>query len=276
MQNLYTTAYTCLMETDPARKGLCVQQLYADWRAGKVQRDAAVACPVLSLPVPGRPQHPELVPPSQVKQRNLKTLAGRKALLHAVAHIEFNAINLALDAVYRFRDLPDAYYSDWLQVAVEEVYHFGLVEGRLHELGGHYGDLPAHNGLWEQACRTATDIMVRMALVPRVLEARGLDVTPGMMERLQAVGDTQTVAILAVILRDEIGHVRIGSRWFHHCCQQRGLEPAATFRHLLRTGLTAPVRGPFHTEARLQAGFTRSELEQLLEMEQDWAAGQTT
>ena len=271
-QNLYSKTYACLMEQDVERKLAGATQLYADWQAGLLVRETLSECPVLAVPVAGRPVKPELVHPKSVKQRKLSTLEGRKALLHAVAHIEFNAINLALDAVYRFRDMPDAYYGDWLQVAAEEAYHFGLVRARLHELGGDYGDLPAHNGLWEQACKTDYDVMVRMALVPRVLEARGLDVTPSMMARLREVNDLPTVGILEIILRDEIGHVRIGSNWFHYCCEQRDVEPKATFRQLLREVLQAPLRSPLYTEARLQAGFSAEELEELLAMEHAWDA----
>ncbi|MEJ2654165.1 MAG: ferritin-like domain-containing protein [Acidihalobacter sp.] len=147
-------------------------------------------------------------------RRGLGTREGRAALVHAVAHIEFNAINLALDAVYRFRSLPRAYYDDWLRVADEEARHFMLLADRLTDFGMRYGDLPAHNGLWEMAVKTADDWLLRMALVPRVLEARGLDVTPGMIERLRQAGDMETVAALEVILREEVGHVAIGSRWF--------------------------------------------------------------
>ncbi|WMP16704.1 ferritin-like domain-containing protein [Thiothrix lacustris] len=267
MKNLYAAAYACLMETDLEQKLLSVHQLYVDWQAGALLRENRPDVPVLAILVPGRPAKPELVHPKQVKQRKLTTPEGQKALLHAVAHIEFNAINLALDAAYRFRDLPDAYYGDWLQVASEEAYHFSLLRERLQDFNCTYGDLPAHNGLWEQACKTDHDALVRMALVPRVLEARGLDVTPGMMQRLREVGDESTIAILEIILRDEIGHVRIGSHWFRYCCEQRALEPEATFRKLIREVLQAPLRGPFYTEARLQAGFSANELEQLQAME---------
>lgn len=267
MNNLFAASYACLMETGLEQKLAGAQQLYADWQAGLLLREDIEMCPVLSVLVPGRPARPELVHPKQVPQRKLTTPEGRSALLHAVAHIEFNAINLALDAVYRFRDMPDAYYRDWLQVAAEEAYHFSLLRERMDTLGVTYGDLPAHNGLWEQACKTDYDVMVRMALVPRVLEARGLDVTPGMMERLREAGDLEAVAVLEIILRDEIGHVRIGSRWFHYCCQQRGMEPDGTFRQLICDVIHAPLRGPFYTEARLQAGFSESELESLLLMD---------
>ncbi|MBU0655929.1 MAG: ferritin-like domain-containing protein [Gammaproteobacteria bacterium] len=272
MQNLYVAAYACLMQTDLEQKLACAQQLYADWQAGILLRETPPDCPVMTVLVPGRPARPELVHPKQVKQRKLTTPEGRRALLHAIAHIEFNAINLGLDAVYRFRDMPNDYYGDWLQVAAEEAYHFSLLRARMQDFACAYGDLPAHNGLWEQACKTDYDVMVRMALVPRVLEARGLDVTPGMMARLREVGDETTIGILEIILRDEIGHVRIGSRWFRYCCEQRGLEAEATFRQLLRDVMQAPLRGPFYTEARLQAGFTAEELEQLLAMEQQWMA----
>ncbi|UOG90459.1 MAG: ferritin-like domain-containing protein [Candidatus Thiothrix sulfatifontis] len=270
MQNLYRAAHACLMQADIDQKLVGAQQLYTAWQQGDLLRDNESSFPVQSILIPGRPAKPELVHPKHVKQRKLSTPEGRRALLHAVAHIEFNAINLALDAVYRFRELPDAYYGDWLQVAAEEAYHFSLLRARMQDFSCVYGDLPAHNGLWEQACKTDHDVLVRMALVPRVLEARGLDVTPGMMQRLREVDDAETVEILTIILRDEIGHVRIGSRWFHYCCAQRGLEPDATFRQLLREALPAPLRGPFYTEARLQAGFSAEELEQLVDMEKNW------
>jgi len=269
VKEFYEAVYAALMQADVTQKLQAAQQLHEDWENGLLLR-SATAPAAQAVPIPGRPAQPALVPPKQVKQRKLSTLAGRIALVHAVAHIEFNAINLALDAAYRFRDMPDAYYGDWLQVAAEEAYHFSLLQQRLHDLGSEYGALPAHNGLWEQACKTADDVLVRMALVPRVLEARGLDVTPGMMARLQAAGDTETEAILAIILRDEIGHVRIGSHWFRYCCEQRGVEPEATFRQLLREVMQAPVRGPFYEAGRLQAGFSAEELQQLRALEENW------
>lgn len=267
-QNFYTAVYAVLMECDVERKLQATLQLQQAYQAGQLTRISLA--PPLAIDIPGRPTKPELVLPKQVKQRKLNTPAGRAALLHAVAHIEFNAINLALDAAYRFRDMPEAYYADWLKVAAEEAYHFSLVRERMRELGAEYGDMPAHNGLWEQARRTDYDVMVRMALVPRVLEARGLDVTPSMIARLQQEHDQQTIDVLEVILRDEIGHVRIGSHWFQYCCMARGLEPEATFRQLLCEVLHAPVRGPLYTEGRLQAGFSAQELEQLRLLEENW------
>lgn len=269
--DLYAAALSCLLSTDPEQKISQVPQLQQAWLAGDLVRSSQVQAPQ-KIETPGRPAKPELVLPKQMKQRKLHHVEGRIALLHAVAHIEFNAINLALDAVYRFREMPDAYYSDWLQVAAEEAYHFALVRARLRELGADYGDLPAHNGLWEHALKTDHDVLVRMALVPRVLEARGLDVTPLMMARLREVGDQATADVLAIILRDEVGHVRMGSHWYRYCCEQRELEPESTFRQLLREVLQAPVRGPFYTEGRLQAGFSTTELEQLQQLEANWLA----
>ena len=269
MKDLYTAAYHCLMEFDVEKKLQGAQQLQQDFLTGQLVR-VDHQMPIAVVSAPGRPERPILVHHTKVKQRKLGSPAGRFALVHAVAHIEFNAINLALDAVYRFRTLPDAYYADWLQVAAEEAYHFALIRERLQALGGEYGDLTAHNGLWEQACKTDHDVLVRMALVPRVLEARGLDVTPAIIRRLREVGDEDTVAVLEIILRDEIGHVRMGSHWFHYCCAQRGLEPKATFRQLICEIMQSPVRGPLYTEGRLQAGFTADELEQLRLLEENW------
>jgi len=186
------------------------------------------------------------------------------ALLHAIAHIEFNAINLALDCVYRFQSLPADFHAGWIRVASEEALHFCLVRERLLALGYDYGDLPAHNGLWEMACRTAHDPLARMALVPRVLEARGLDVTPPIMAKLRAAGDEASCAVLETILRDEVGHVALGDRWFRRLCAERGLEPEAEYLRLLRE-LDAPWPvPPLNLAARRQAGFGEDELARLM------------
>ncbi|WP_301334299.1 ferritin-like domain-containing protein [Solimonas sp. SE-A11] len=213
--------------------------------------------------VPGRPERPALIRPRDVPHRGLGSVAGRVALLHAVAHIEFNAINLALDACWRFRGMPADYYRDWLSVAQDEARHFSLLSARLAQLGAAYGELPAHNGLWEAAEKTATDPLLRMALVPRVLEARGLDVTPGMIGRLTEVGDAETVAILRVILDEEVRHVAIGTRWFEFLCGQRGLEPQPTFARLLAEHRVR-VAPPLNREARVRAGFAEDEMDALL------------
>ncbi|AFJ01353.1 hypothetical protein Q7C_172 [Methylophaga frappieri] len=209
---------------------------------------------------PGRPDKPELVAPKELPRRRNNRDTGHASLIHAICHIEFNAINLALDAIARFTNMPDQYYADWLQVADEEARHFQTLSAHLHSSGFAYGDFPAHNGLWEMALKTHHDPLLRMALVPRVLEARGLDVTPKMMEKLRQSGDLGAVDILEIILQEEIGHVAIGTRWFNYLCDQRQLDPLNTFTALLETHFHGAIRGPFHLEAREQAGFTEAEL----------------
>lgn len=174
-----------------------------------------------------------------------------------------NAINLALDAIWRFDGLPDAFYGDWLKVATEEAYHFRLLRDRLATLGYAYGDFPAHNGLWEMAEKTKGDVLARLALVPRTLEARGLDASPPIRAKLAAAGDHESAAILDIILRDEIGHVAIGNRWYRHVCNQRGLDPVRTYAQLAETHRAPRLRGPFNLEARRAAGFEQAELDAL-------------
>ena len=209
---------------------------------------------------PGRPSRPRLVPPRELPQRGLGSADGRAALVHAVAHIEFNAIDLAWDAVYRFREMPREYYRDWAQVADDETRHFRMLAERLAEMGHAYGDFDAHNGLWEMAVKTSGSCLERMALVPRVLEARGLDVTPGMIARLREVGDARTVDILEVILCEEVAHVAAGSRWLAWCCDREGVDLEATFARLIAIH-GAAVKPPFNASARRAAGFSVKELE---------------
>ncbi|WP_459617919.1 ferritin-like domain-containing protein [Bordetella sp. 2513F-2] len=210
--------------------------------------------------LPGRPGRPELVAPSRLKARAVHTPEGRAALLHALAHIEFNAINLALDAIWRYAGQPDAYYRDWLRVAREEAHHFELLNRHLGTLGHAYGDFPAHNGLWEMAEKTRGDLLARLALVPRTLEARGLDASPPIRDKLAAAGDHAGAAILEIILRDEIGHVAIGNHWYREGCRQRGLDPVATYAQLAQRHGAPRLRGPFNLEARRAAGFDEQEL----------------
>jgi len=210
--------------------------------------------------IPGRPQRPLLVPHTQLKRGSLATRAGHAALLHAVAHIEFNAINLALDALWRFAGMPDQYYRDWAQVAREEAYHFQLMRDHLATLGHAYGDFPAHDALWRMTERTSGDVLARMALVPRTLEARGLDASPPMQAKLQGIGDTDGVAILAIILRDEIGHVAVGNRWYRWLCERAGLDPVAQYEVLTRRYQAPRPQPPFNEQARRQAGFDEAEL----------------
>ena len=249
------------MLREPLQKCRAVHQLYQQVLDEGWQPGTNNTAP-FSVPDPGRPELPELVSPRFSKNRPLTSLRGRKALLHAVAHIEFNAINLALDAAWRFREMPDQFYLEWLRVADDEARHFELLNTRLNQLDMSYGDLVAHNGLWQTACKTDHDVLVRMALVPRVLEARGLDVTPMMIEKLKAAGDDASVAVLSVILSEEVAHVEIGSRWYKYCCELRSVNPESTFVKLIEE-YNSVVRPPFNEKARLQAGFTKAELEQL-------------
>ncbi|HEY0720195.1 MAG TPA: ferritin-like domain-containing protein [Gammaproteobacteria bacterium] len=256
--SLFIAAKQCLDECDPDRKVEQAHHLYQAWQAGELALDAGN--PVEPIGEPGRPAKPTLVQPRDLPQRKPSSVEGRAILFHALTHIEFNAINLALDAVYRFRAMPHAYYSDWLQVADEEATHFVLLREHLRTLGCEYGDYAGHNGLWEMAQKTAHDGMVRMALVPRCLEARGLDVNPGIKAKLLENGDAEGGALLDIILRDEIGHVAIGNRWFLYHCRQRGLDPETIYRQLLDEYLRLRLRPPFHIEARRAAGFSEAEL----------------
>lgn len=258
-------AYRALICATVNEKIKQTRELQTNWLAGRLmQEDTSVVSSVL---VPGRPSRPELVSPRDLKPRKLHTPEGKAAFIHALTHIEFNAINLALDAVYRFPNMPKEFYTDWLKVAVEEAYHFELLAERLGELGYSYGDFPAHDSLWEMAVKTETGVLERMAIVPRVYEARGLDVTPGMIERLQKMSDSRSVDILVLILRDEIGHVATGNRWYLWACEQANRDPLQTFIDLIRQYRPGPVKGPFNYEARLQAGFTQEELKGLEQLE---------
>jgi len=251
-----------LAECDPFLKVAGVQGLAQAWLSGRIELDSAAVLNA-TQPIPGRPEKPELVSPHSVKRRSMITSEGRAILIHALAHIEFNAINLALDAIWRFADMPAAYYSDWLQVAAEEALHFSMLAGHLQRLGYSYGDFPAHNGLWEMAAKTQHDILARIALVPRTMEARGLDATPPVRAKLAQAGDMEAAAILDIILRDEIGHVATGNRWYSYLCEKRGLEPIATYTQLAREYYAPALRGPINLVARRAAGFSELELANL-------------
>lgn len=251
-------ALAALRLSDPREKVRAVHALAAE----RLAVEAGRAFPRPD-DVPGRPPKPHLVRPAELARRPAGTVEGRGALLHALAHIEFNAINLALDAVWRFPGLPDDFYSDWLAVADEEATHFTLLCARLRAHGADYGDYPAHNGLWEMAEKTADDVLARMALVPRTLEARGLDASPAVRAKLAAAGDDESARVVDVILRDEIGHVAIGNRWFRHLCEQRRLDPVECYRQLAIRHAAPRVRGPFNLAARRAAGFSDAELSAL-------------
>lgn len=262
-KSLFDQAYDCLMVMQPAAKVSRTHEIYDQWSKGELVLHTEV--PPVQVIIPGRPEKPELVHPRKVPKRGFNSESARIRLVHAIAHIEFNAINLALDAAYRFRDMPQQYYSGWLRVADEEALHFTLLNDYLISKGASYGDYAAHNGLWEMAVKSDHDVLVRMALVPRVLEARGLDVTPGMINKLQAAGDTALVDILEVIYRDEIGHVQIGSHWFNELCKQRSVSPHATFSKLLDEYMEDAVFGPFDEATRSKAGFSSQEIKDLMQ-----------
>ena len=259
---LFSQALACLLIDDPAQKVAATMSLQKRWLAGELKLDTTVD--ITPLPVPGRPLKPELVDPKDVPRRNFSSLKGRLTLVHAIAHIEFNAINLALDAVYRFQQMPEQYYSDWCRVAAEEALHYTMLSDYLASHGVSYGDFPAHNGLWEMAVKTDFDVLVRMALVPRVLEARGLDVTPGMIKKLRPTGDTALIKCLEKIFDDEIGHVKIGTHWYKSLCAERQLDAGETFIQLIDRYMQGAKFGPFEKEARLEAGFTHEEMQALL------------
>ena len=252
-------ALQCLLEADPTKKVAAVSAMAAASAAGVCQPDPAAILHATAA-IPGRPQKPDLVPPREVGRRSMNTVEGRAMLIHALAHIEFNAINLALDALWRFPDLPAGYYTDWLLVAEEEALHFSLLVAHLGVLGHTYGDFTAHDSLWEMVERTTGDVLARMALVPRTLEARGLDANPPLRAKLAQAGDLAAAQILDIILRDEIGHVEIGNRWYRYLCAQGGLEPGAAYADLALRYRAPALRGPFNVEARVQAGFTMEEI----------------
>lgn len=260
---LRSLALAALQESNPQEKVALAQYLIAQAATfsivpGDMDEPANL---------PGRPAKPELKQHLDVPKRSPHTPSGLAALVHAVCHIEFNAINLALDAVWRFAGMPHPYYLDWVRVAAEEAQHFSLLSAQLHSMGFQYGDFAAHTGLWDMTEKTKRDITARMALVPRTLEARGLDATPPMQAKLRksANADALKVAdVLEIILRDEIGHVAIGNHWYRWLCVRDGLEPVAHFKHLLAQYNAPRLRPPFNDVARRKAGFTDEELQALL------------
>jgi uncharacterized ferritin-like protein (DUF455 family) len=247
-------AHDALLDCDPDTKVAAARNLYA----------FAVTPVGTDRTPPGRPAKPELVSPRSLPHRSLGSAEGRATLIHAIAHIEFNAINLALDAISRFPDTPNDFVLDWAQVASEEALHFSLLRSHLQSLGYDYGDFPAHDGLWEMAEKTKADLLARLALVPRTLEARGLDVSPAMRDKLAQAGDVRAAEILDVILRDEIGHVAIGNKWFRYYCDESGIDPLVAFEQLSSRFDAPAPRGPFNVDARLKAGFVQEEIDWLI------------
>lgn len=242
---------------------LDVKTELAQEAARRWQRRALSLRSPLDRPVPlrpGRPEKPLLTPPTQVKKRSLGSLKGRVALLHSIAHIELNAVDLALDIVARFasESVPNSFFDGWMKVAFEEAKHFRMVRQRLNDLGADYGDLPAHDGLWQAAHDTRNDLTARLAVVPLILEARGLDVTPALQARMRETGDFETAAVLDVIYEDEKGHVAVGAKWFRFLCARERKDPAATFQQLVRANFRGPLKAPFNDIARAEAGLTPS------------------
>jgi uncharacterized ferritin-like protein (DUF455 family) len=253
-----TVAWACrdvLLAADPPDKVRCARAAARAWRRGDLAHEFDVAMP----DVPARPRRPALLPPSQMPKRGRGgSERGRIAMLHALAHIEFSAIDLAFDLVGRFgAGFPPAFVDDWLSVGADEAIHFAMLDRRLKSLGSAYGDLPAHDGLWEAAAATSRDALARLAVVPMVLEARGLDVTPAAVARFEAAGDARSAAILARIYRDEIRHVAAGSKWFRRGCESRRIDPVSTWKRLVGTHFRGALKPPFNDSARDEAGLSR-------------------
>ncbi len=258
-------ALEVLRLTDPDEKSAAALEMQAHAATFSIANQAALPVPEPTT-LPGRPERPALLRHTEVARRSPATPEGRAVLMHAIAHIEFNAINLALDAVWRFADMPDAFYLDWLRVAGEEASHFRMLQAHLRSTGHDYGDFPAHQGLWTMCEKTAHDIVARMALVPRTLEARGLDATPQIQRKLRQVGTPDAlaaVAILDVILREEIGHVAIGNHWYRYTCEQAGRDPVGHYAELVRRYEAPRLKPPFNAAARRAAGFSDAEMEWL-------------
>jgi uncharacterized ferritin-like protein (DUF455 family) len=262
-QCLSDFAERCLFDSD------IEQKLVLTHRARQLLDDGLLslqaAGDVLPISHTVFPSRPTLLMPRDMPKRRLDSNEGKAAFFHALAHIEFVAIYLAWDIVYRFRGLPDDFYRDWLTIADEEAQHFELIRRHLLGLGFDYGDLPAHRGLWSHAEDTSDDILARLAIVPRCMEARGLDVTPAMMDKLAAIDDQPGVAILTRIYNDEVGHVERGSYWFNTLASQRGLEPEHCFKDLILNYFKGKPKGPFNREVRIIAGFSNNEIDWLEE-----------
>jgi uncharacterized ferritin-like protein (DUF455 family) len=264
--SLRPLALSALCLCDPNEKVQAVQSLWAQQTQLTLDTTQSIT-PAPQLAMPGRPALPRLIPAKNVPTRSPFTPEGLAALLHAVCHIEFNAINLALDAVWRFPHMPSPFYTEWLRVAYEESQHFDMLHTHLRSMGYAYGDFDAHDGLWHMCQKTAQDVLARMALVPRTLEARGLDATPLIQTKLRKAATPaalHAVGLLDIILRDEVGHVAIGNHWYRWLCEQRGLDPVSLYGDLVLRYEAPKLRPPFNEEARKRAGFTETELSYLL------------
>lgn len=265
LQNLYEQTKQAFLTADPDLKIEQTRQVVSRWNAGELKWLEGTAPELLNQP--GRLDKPEIVAPSKVNKRKFGKEEGRAALIHSLAHIELTAVNLALDSVYRYRDMPKEFYADWIQCAGEEANHFIALRGRLREMGYDYGSFSAHGELWSMAVDTGDDMLERMGIVHRVFEARALDVIPKAIQRFDQLGDKKMVEILTMIANEEVGHVSSGTRWYHYQCTERQLDPNQTFIDLLWKYMNGPVKGPFNYEARLKAGFTKQELAMMEAME---------
>ncbi|MBR9868843.1 MAG: ferritin-like domain-containing protein [Oceanospirillales bacterium] len=264
MQNLYAHTKQAFLTADPDLKIELTRQTVSRWNAGELEWLEGDEPELLNHP--GQPDMPEIVAPSEVNKRKFGKEEGRAALIHALAHIELTAVNLALDSVYRYRGMPEEFYADWMQCAGEEANHFIALRGRLREMGYDYGSFKAHGELWGMAVDTADDMLERMGIVHRVFEARALDVVPKTIQRFNQLGDKKMVDILTMIANEEIGHVSSGTRWYHYQCQQRQLDPDKTFIDLLWKYMKGPLKGPFNHEIRLKAGFSAREMQMIEDM----------
>jgi uncharacterized ferritin-like protein (DUF455 family) len=258
IRSLRDGAVRAIRAADVDIKTLLTQETARRWNARTLSLRSPLDTPVPDRP--GRPEKPELIPPRQMPKRALTTDRGRIALLHAIAHIELNAVDLALDIVARFatEPVPNSFFDGWMKVAFEEAKHFCMVRDRLRQLGADYGDLPAHDGLWQAAHDTRNDLTARLAVVPLILEARGLDVTPALQAKMREAGDLESAAVLDVIYEDEKGHVAVGAKWFRFLCARQKKDPAAAFQALVRANFRGPLKAPFNDIARAEAGLTPS------------------
>lgn len=269
MSNFFNLCLNLIQEVDPVQKCLLSKELYAKLNNSPEEFSFTPLTSVQSIQDAGRPERPQLVPPLEVPKRSMATVAGHASLIHALAHIEFNAINLALDACYRFQDMPTEYYYDWMQVAAEEAYHFELLDNHLATFGYRYGDFAAHNGLWEMAYKTEHSLLARMGMIPRLLEARGIDAIPVMQTKLEQLRDSEAIKILDIIHQDEIKHVSYGDKWFKHLCQLNNLDIETTYFSLMQQFKAPKIRGNFNRADRKKAGFSDSELDHLIAFSKD-------
>jgi len=263
VENIFTVAERCLHYSDIQQK--IEKTHYAKKLADSNQLSFESKATVKPISKTQFPDTPQLLAPKNMPRRGLNSPSGKIAFFHALAHIEFVAIYLAWDILYRFRGLPEQFYKDWLKVADEEALHFSLISEHLAKMGANYGDLPAHRGLWEHAEDTAGDVLERLAIVPRCMEARGLDITPQMIAKFKAQGDQESVALLTRILEDEVGHVKIGSHWFKYFCEQRKVNHEEKYVELIEKLYVGKPKGPFNRELRIIAGFSNAEINWLEE-----------